>query len=207
MNNIVDMTIKDYIDILSSNAPMPGGGTTSALNAAMGVSLYLMVINLSIENEKYIDYKTELNRSSSELENIKIQLLSLIDEDVKAYESMINVYKMSTATEEEKNIKTLKKQEALGICAEPPIKVMQLSLACMDYALKLIGKTTKSAVSDLIVGTINLKSAINSSYQNVLANVKYMKDAEYADGLKDYAKAMVDKSKNITHMINEKMKK
>lgn len=207
MEKIADMTIKNYIDVLSSKSPMPGGGTTSALTAVMGVSLYLMVINLSINNDKYIDYRTNLVIYRDELEVFKKQLLSLIDEDVNAYDNIISVYEMASNTEEEKIIKNQKKQEALVLCAEPPIKVIQVSLACMDYASKLFGKTTKSAESDLIVGTINLKSAINSSYQNVLINVKYIKDEEQAEGLKTFAKAMVEKSKVITHMINEQIKK
>ena len=207
MNKIVDMSIKNYIDVLSSKSSMPGGGTTSALTAAMGVSLYLMVINLSIDNDKYLDYRTTLVKIREELEGFKNQLLSLIDEDVKAYESMLSVYEMTSNTDEEKDIKAQKKQEALTLCAEPPMKVIQVSLACMEYASKKFSKTTKSAESDLIVGTINLKSAINSSYQNVLINVKYIKDEEQAEGFKTFAKAMVEKSKVITHMINEQIKK
>ena len=207
MNRIVDMTIKDYIDILSSKSSMPGGGTTSAMTAVMGVSLYLMVINLSIDNNKYIEYRDNLIRYREELEKFKCQLLSLIDEDVEAYKSMIDVYNMSVNTDNEREIKAEKKQEALSKCVEPPMKVMQLSLACMDYANKLIGKTTKSAESDLIVGTINLKSAISSSYQNVLVNVRYMKNEEQSEGLKTFAKAMVDKSKDITRTINDEIKK
>ena len=203
MEKITDLTLKQYIDILSSKSSMPGGGTTSAITAAMGVSLYLMVINLSIDNDKYLDYRTTLVKIREELEGFKNQLLSLIDEDVKAYESMLSVYEMTSNTDEEKAIKAQKKQEALALCAEPPMKVIQVSLACMEYASKLFGKTTKFAESDLIVGTINLKSAINSSYQNVLANIKYMKDEEQIDGLKNLAKAMVEKSKDITRIINE----
>ena len=207
MDKISDMTIKHYIDILSSKSSMPGGGTTSALTAAMGVSLYLMVINLSIDKDKFKDNRTNLIRYREELDRFKNELVSLIDADVKAYESMIAVYNMKAETANEKVDKEIKKQEALSLCAEPPMKVIQISLACMDYAMKLIGNTTKSAESDLIVGTINLKSAINSSYQNVLVNAKYMKDEEQSEGLKSLAKAMVEKSKVITHMINDEIKK
>lgn len=207
MDKIIDMTIKHYIDILSSKASMPGGGTTSAITATMGVSLYLMVINLSIDKEKLKEYRVDLIRYRDELERYKIEFLNLIDADVKAYESMISVYNMKAETDIEKAEKEIRKQEALSICVEPPMKVIQLSLACMYYASKLISITTKTAESDLIVGTINLKASINSSYQNVLVNTKYMKDKEQADGLKSLAKAMVEKSKVITRMINDEIKK
>lgn len=204
MDNISQMSIKQYIDVLSSKSSMPGGGTTSALNATMGVSLFLMVINISLEKDKYD--KEELNKYKTELETLNTSLFDLIDKDVEAYENMINYYNMPANTEEEKKIKNEKKQEALSICVNPPMQVMQFSIAAMDYAIKLLGNTQKSVESDLIIGAINLRSAINSAYQNVIINTKYMNDKEVANSINSFAKDLVDKSKVITHMINDKIK-
>ena len=33
---LVDMTVKDYLDLLKSDAPAPGGGSVSALAGAQG---------------------------------------------------------------------------------------------------------------------------------------------------------------------------
>ena len=50
---LVDMTVKDYLDLLKSDAPAPGGGSVSALSAAQGVGLVAMVADLTIGREKY----------------------------------------------------------------------------------------------------------------------------------------------------------
>ena len=53
---LVDMTVKDYLDLLKSDAPAPGGGSVSALSAAQGVGLVAMVADLTIGREKYAEY-------------------------------------------------------------------------------------------------------------------------------------------------------
>ena len=48
---LVDMTIKNYLDVLGSDAPAPGGGSVSALSAAQGAALTAMVCDLTIPKE------------------------------------------------------------------------------------------------------------------------------------------------------------
>ena len=48
-------TIQEYLDVLSSKAPVPGGGGASALAGALGGALGMMVANLTIGNKKYAD--------------------------------------------------------------------------------------------------------------------------------------------------------
>lgn len=54
---LVDMTVKDYLDLLKSNAPAPGGGSVSALAGAQGAGLIAMVCDLTIGKEKYADFE------------------------------------------------------------------------------------------------------------------------------------------------------
>ena len=52
MGKIADMSIKEYLDILKTDAPAPGGGGVSGLTAAQGISLTLMVIELTLGKKK-----------------------------------------------------------------------------------------------------------------------------------------------------------
>ena len=45
---LADMTVKDYLDLLKSDAPAPGGGSVSALTAAQGIGLIGMVAALTL---------------------------------------------------------------------------------------------------------------------------------------------------------------
>ena len=55
---LIDMQVKDYLDLLKSDAPAPGGGSVSALAGAQGVGLFMMVADLTLGKEKYADYQT-----------------------------------------------------------------------------------------------------------------------------------------------------
>ncbi len=49
----------DFIEDLSSNSPAPGGGAVVGVNAILGASLLLMVVNLTIENKNYLEVRDE----------------------------------------------------------------------------------------------------------------------------------------------------
>lgn len=44
--------ISEYLEVLSSKAPVPGGGGASALAGALGNALGQMVVNLTVGKEK-----------------------------------------------------------------------------------------------------------------------------------------------------------
>ena len=47
--------ICEYLEVLSSKAPVPGGGGASALAGALGNALGQMVVNLTVGKKKYAE--------------------------------------------------------------------------------------------------------------------------------------------------------
>ena len=52
---LTELTIKEFINKVLSNDPVPGGGSVSALNGALATSLAAMVANLTIGRKKYVE--------------------------------------------------------------------------------------------------------------------------------------------------------
>ena len=52
---LTDMQVKEFINVLASDAPAPGGGSASALAGAMGVGLAKMVASLTLGKAKYAE--------------------------------------------------------------------------------------------------------------------------------------------------------
>ena len=171
-----NMQIKDYIDVLSSKSSMPGGGTVSAINGAMGISLILMVVNLSYGKKGFIEYRDDLKYIIDEGEKLKQSFLDLIDEDVLAYNKMIEVYNMKKDSEEDKKLRSEKMQEALKVCVVPPMNVLSLCIKSLELANLACGKTTKSAESDIKIGIDNLICAVKGAINNININIQYMKN-------------------------------
>lgn len=61
---LTEMKVNDFIDLLASDAPAPGGGSASALAGAMGVGLSKMVAALTTGKAKYAEHEDTVRRFS-----------------------------------------------------------------------------------------------------------------------------------------------
>ena len=52
---IEEKKISEYLEVLSSKAPVPGGGGASALAGTLGNALGQMVVNLTVGKKKYAE--------------------------------------------------------------------------------------------------------------------------------------------------------
>jgi formiminotetrahydrofolate cyclodeaminase len=170
------MAINDYIKQLGSEAPVPGGGSASALGGAIGVSLIQMVANLTIGKAKYANYE-ELNLFALE-EGGKIctELLSLIDKDAEAYSRLSAAYKLPRATDEEKVIRNSANIDATLDAIKAPFEIMEASLKALNLCKSLVGKSNHNVSSDLGVSALNLLACINGAWLNVLINLSGLKN-------------------------------
>src|SRR3989338_8542494 len=87
----LNRSIKNYLDELSSDTPIPGGGGTSALVAALGISLMLMVARISLKKQEG-EKKENLNKVIETLERMHQNTSDVVDLDPKVYEDVIASY-------------------------------------------------------------------------------------------------------------------
>lgn len=196
MGKIADMSIKEYLDILKTDAPAPGGGGVSGLTAAQGISLTLMVIELTLGKKKYEEYMEIIEKSRERALELYEELAVAADEDREVFLKLSEAYALPKETEEEKKIK----QQILGerslAATEAPYKVMELSLEGLEITEKLVGKSNKMAVSDLGVAAASFLAACKSAWLNVKINLPYLTD-------KDRAQAFEKGGRNILEKVTE----
>ena len=178
-----ELKIEEFLEKLSSKESMPGGGVASALVAAEGVSLGIMVCSLTIGKEKYKENEELVIKVKNELENYKKDFLSIMDKDAETFKVMEKVYTMPKITEEEKENRKRELEKACKICCETPKELMQKSHEALLFIESIKGKTNMSAASDLEVGTAFLKTAIKGAWDNIAINLKYIKDENF---IKEY---------------------
>ncbi|HEX9739862.1 MAG TPA: cyclodeaminase/cyclohydrolase family protein, partial [Ignavibacteriaceae bacterium] len=69
------ISLKTYLNELSSNSPTPGGGNVSALCGVLACSLGMMVCNLTIGKKKYAEVENEIKDLLIKLETAKNDFL------------------------------------------------------------------------------------------------------------------------------------
>ena len=95
-------TCTEFVEVLSSKAPVPGGGGASALVAAVGTALGNMVGSLTVGKKKYADVEDEMWELKKKCDQLQKDFLRLIERDAEVFEPLSKAYGMPRETEEEK---------------------------------------------------------------------------------------------------------
>ena len=207
MGKIADMSIKEYLDVLKTDAPAPGGGGVSGLTAAQGISLTLMVIELTLGKKKYEEYMELIEKSRERALELYEELVVAADEDREVFLKLSEAYALPKETEEEKKIK----QQVLGerslAATEAPFKVMELSLEGLEITEKLVGKSNKMAVSDLGVAAACFLAACKSAWLNVKINLPYLTDKDRAQAFEKSGRNILEKVTELSEKIYDAVEK
>ena len=182
---LVELTVREFMDELASSSPAPGGGSVAAVEAAYGASLLAMVCNLTLGRKKYADYQELAAETEKKAQNLKEILLLLVDEDTAAYNLVSAAYKLPKETDEEKVYRKTRIQAGLKESCQPPLKVMNLSMQCLDLLKATWGYLNQSCMSDLYVAVASLKTGLNGAYANVLINLSGIEDQRYVTETKE----------------------
>lgn len=171
----------EFLNMLASGAPVPGGGGASAMVGALGMALGSMVGNLTLGKKKYENVQEDIKAVLKKAEELQKDLFALVEEDAEVFEPLSKAYGLPRNTEEEKKKRDEIMEDALRLACSVPIKIMEKSLEAIALHEELAVKGTRLAISDVGVGVLFCKSALVGASLNVFINTKLMKDREYAE--------------------------
>lgn len=183
-------SIQEYLKVLSSKAPVPGGGGASALAGALGSALGMMVANLTIGKKRYADVEEEMKQLLGELEEIREDFVRLADEDALVFAPLSAAYSLPASTEEEKAYKDEVMEKNLLAASLVPIRIMEKTGRVLEILGELAAKGSRLAVSDVGVAVSFVRGALLGAVMNVYINTKSMKDRRKANELNEYAERM-----------------
>ena len=123
------------------------------------------------------------------------------------FDSMTAVFAMPKSTDEEKNARRKAMQEALKICTKTPMEMMEYALLTLRATKKILGKSNESALSDLGVSALSLKSAMQGAYLNVLINISSIKDENFVNEHKEKCDKILNEGIALADDIYESVKK
>ena len=99
---LTNQRITDFLQNTASGSPVPGGGSVSALSAALGASLTEMVANLTIAKKGYEAVENEMKEIAETVRNLREKLVTEVDKDANAYNDVLAAFKLPKTTEAEK---------------------------------------------------------------------------------------------------------
>jgi methenyltetrahydrofolate cyclohydrolase len=204
MTEIKDTAIEPFLDALASSSATPGGGSAAAILGGMGAALVSMVCNLTIGKKKYADVEGEMKDVLAKAEDLRHRLTGMIQEDVKAFDTVMGAYGMPKETDADKAARDAAIQDGLKQATEVPIQCCRLAREVIDLALMASQKGNLNVISDAGVGVLSAYAALRSAALNVYINAKMISDKSFVEaklgeleGLLAGAEAATEKAYDI----------
>ena len=197
--------ISEYLEVLSSKAPVPGGGGASALAGALGNALGQMVVNLTVGKKKYAEVEEEMQKYLTDLKTMQQEFLHLSDRDAEVFAPLAECYRLPSTTPEEKEHKDAVMEEKLLDASMVPVEIMEKALELLEILDVLADKGSRMAVSDVGVAVQFTRTALLGAVMNVYINTKSMKNREKAEEINQGAKRMIKIGTSQADEIYEKV--
>ncbi len=196
-NPLVAMDLRAFADETASESPAPGGGSIAAYAGALGAALGTMVANLSSHKRGWDDRWAEFSEWAAKGQAIKDELLALVDEDTRAFNAIMDAFRLPKGTDAEKAARSAAIQAATRYAIETPFRVMRRSLDAMPLLQAMAESGNPNSVTDAAVGALCVRSAVMGAYLNVKINAAGLKDRAFVDGTLAEGERMVAEAQRL----------
>lgn len=179
--NYTELKTTEFTQRLASADAVPGGGGASALAGALGAALGSMVANLTVNKKKYAEFREEIADLFEKCDALSKELLELVNLDAEGFAPLAKAYSLPATTDEEKTFKMQVLEEATLKACEVPVKIMEQSFLAITLHERLCEIGSKMVISDVGVGVLLCKAALEGASLNVYINTKSLSDREKAE--------------------------
>jgi glutamate formiminotransferase/formiminotetrahydrofolate cyclodeaminase len=206
---LVDLELTEFADMTAGESPAPGGGSVSAYVGSLGAALGTMVANLSSHKRGWDDRWEEFSDWAVKGQELKDELIRLVDEDTNAFNKIIDAVRMAKGTAEEKAARLQAIQDATIYAIEIPLETVKVAYAVFELCQAMAEKGNQNSLSDAAVGALCARAAVFGANLNVRINCKDLEDKDLAEKYVTEANSILTNANkaeaNIIKLVNEKL--
>ena len=164
---LASMSVRAFIDELSSDSPAPGGGSVSALTASMGAALASMVAALSHTKKGFESKRDALDAIAIRGQKLKDEFLAAVDADTAAFDRLLDAMRMA----KDDPAREAAIAEATVAATEVPLGVLEKCGEVIELCREVAKIGLQASLSDAGVGAQMARAAAAGAYQNVCINL------------------------------------
>lgn len=197
--SFVSISSTEFVSVLASKEPVPGGGGASALVGAIGTALGNMVGSLTVGKKKYADVENDIIALQTKATELQNELLRLVDQDAVVFEPLSKAYGIPKEDPNRASIMEAALKDACSV----PMDIMRACAKSIDVIAEFAAKGSALAISDAGVGVAFAKAALMGASLNVFINTKSMAEKSYASKIEAEADKLLVKYCPLADKIYE----
>ncbi len=179
MTKLTDLHTKEFLALLASDAPAPGGGGAAAMAGALAAALASMQANLTIGKKNFVEQQAEAELLLLQAENSRSKLLELAEDDAAVFSEFMRCYRLPKSNEEEQLLRSQSICRAAKRAAEIPLEIARESLRVMRLALRMAQIGNPHVITDGAVSGLLARAALRGSIYNIMVNLQLTQDEAY----------------------------
>lgn len=176
---LIDLSVNQFIELVASDAPAPGGGSVAALAGAQAAALMAMVCRLTIGKKKYLAVQERVEKGLAELDELQGELTNLVDADTEAYKAFGRAMALPKETEVQKAARSQAMREAAKSATEVPDRTLGAAASTVELIHRLHPIANKNCLSDMGTAMRLAHAAVLGAAMNVLINLPGTGDEEF----------------------------
>jgi glutamate formiminotransferase/formiminotetrahydrofolate cyclodeaminase len=191
---LASMGVRSFVELVGARTPAPGGGSASALVAALGAALGTMVGWMTYGKRRFEARDATMRRLIPPLRKAMEGLIPMIDRDTRAFDGYMAAMRMPQDTEEEKAARHRAVQEGLKAAVQVPLETMRVGDAAWDAMVEMASHGNIASRSDLEVGAKALETGIWGAARNVATNLPGIEDEAYRERVSSEAETLASRA-------------
>jgi glutamate formiminotransferase/formiminotetrahydrofolate cyclodeaminase len=199
----------DFVDEVSRDTPAPGGGSVAALAGALGAALTAMVANLSVPLAEFDGHYDTLSSIAERGQELKDALVRGVDDDTRAFDSVIEAMRMAKDTEEERKVRASALREGYKAATRVPLANVELCVEVLRLCAEVAPLASPQMISDVGTAALLADASARSAAYNVRINLSETGDESFSRKMRGAVQALLAESAElagaVTAVVEEKL--
>jgi len=171
----------DFVDEVSRESPAPGGGSVAALAGALGSALASMVANLSVGRGEMDPHYDALCAVAEGAQTVKDALIRAVDEDTRAFDSVLAGMRMPQDTDEERAARSAAIAAGYRVATSVPLATVEGCVDAIRLCRDMVALAPKEMISDVGTGALLGLAGAKAAGYNVRINLPHIQDEAFRD--------------------------
>ena len=167
---LVEESVFEFTNKLAAHAPVPGGGGAAALIGSLAAALCSMTGHYSQGKPRAQGHEDELSAALKTAENMRLQLIALVDADAEAFAPLAAAWKQPED-------KAALEEATLNACLAP-MGMLQCCHTLLPALETMRAYGSKQMQSDVGCAASALAAALECAGMNLLVNSRTLADGK-----------------------------